>query len=84
MSIFPSEVAAKSVQLLKELRPAATLMGYLVNPSNPAAHVYAEQASNAAKALGIAVHILNASTESDLDEAFASLAKADAQVWHGT
>jgi len=78
MSIFPSQLAAKSVQLLKELRPAATLIGYLVNPSNPAAHLYAEEASNAAKALGIAVHILNASTESNLDEAFASLAKADA------
>src|SRR5262249_46336922 len=57
MSIFPSQLAAKSVQLLKELRPAATLIGYLVNPSNPAAHLYAEEASNAAKALGIAVHI---------------------------
>src|SRR6516225_2000448 len=78
MSIFPSQLAATSVQLLKELRPAATLIGYLVNPSNPAAHLYAEEASNAAKALGIAVHILNASTESNLDEAFASLAKADA------
>ena len=78
MSIFPSQLAAKSVQLLKELRPAATLIGYLVNPSNPAAHLYAEEASNAAKALGIAVHILNASTESNLGEAFASLAKADA------
>ena len=48
-----------------------------MNPSNPAAHLYAEEASNAAKALGIAVHILNASTESNLDEAFASLAKVD-------
>jgi putative tryptophan/tyrosine transport system substrate-binding protein len=78
LSFFPLEIAAKSVQLLKELLPAATLIGYLVNPSTPAAHLYAEEASNAAKALGIAVHILNASTESDLDEAFASWAKADA------
>jgi ABC-type uncharacterized transport system substrate-binding protein len=78
MSRFPSEVAAKSVQLLQELRPAAILIGYLVNPSNPAVHLYAEEASNAAKALGIAVRILNASTESDLDEAFASLARTDA------
>jgi len=78
MSIFPSEVAAKSVQLLKELLPAATVFGYLVNPSNPAADLYAKEASNAAKALGIAVHVLNASTEHDLDEAFASLANLSA------
>jgi ABC-type uncharacterized transport system substrate-binding protein len=76
MSIFPSEIAAKSVQLLKELLPAASLIGYLVNPSNPSAPVYAEEASNAARALGIAVRVLNASTEDDLDEAFASMAKA--------
>ena len=69
MSIFPSEVAAKHVQLLKELLPTATVFGYLVNPSNPAADLYAKEASNAAKALGIAVHVLNASTEQDLDEA---------------
>jgi putative tryptophan/tyrosine transport system substrate-binding protein len=76
MSIYPSEVAATSVQLLKELLPAATLIGYLVNPTNPTAvKVYVKEASNAAGALGITIHVLNASTEHDLDEAFASLAK---------
>jgi len=78
MSIFPSELAAKNVQLLKELLPTATVFGYLVNPSNPAADLYAKEASNAAKALGIAVHVLNASTEHDLDAAFALLTKLSA------
>ena len=78
MSLHPSEVAAKSVQLLIELVPAATLIGYLVNSSNPSADIYAKEASNAAKALGIEVHVLNASTEHDLDEAFASMAMAGA------
>jgi putative ABC transport system substrate-binding protein len=75
MSLMPSELAAKSVQLLKQLLPAATLIGYLVNPSNPGAPVYVLEASAAAKTLGIAVHVLNASTEGDLDEVFASLPK---------
>src|SRR6516165_5712317 len=44
MSIFSSEVAAKTVQLLKELLPTATVFGYLVNPSNPAADLYAKEA----------------------------------------
>ena len=78
MSIFPSEVAAKTVQLLKELLPAATLFGYLVNPANPGADLYANEASNAAKALGIVVHVLNASTEHNLDEAFVSLKELSA------
>ena len=73
MSLFPSELAAKSVQLLKQLLPAATLIGYLVNPSNPSAPVYVSEASTAAKTLGIAIRVLNASTEHDLDEVFASL-----------
>jgi putative tryptophan/tyrosine transport system substrate-binding protein len=78
MSLFPSEIAAKSVQLLKELLPAATLVGYLVNPSTPAANLYVSEASNAAKGLGIAVHVFNASTEYELDEVFGSFAKAGA------
>jgi putative ABC transport system substrate-binding protein len=77
MSLFPAELAAKSVQLLKRLLPAATVVGYLINPSNPqAAPVYASEASTAAKTLGIAVRVLNASTERDLDEVFASLPNA--------
>jgi putative ABC transport system substrate-binding protein len=78
MSLFPSEIAAKSVQLLKELLPVATLIGYLVNPSTQAADLYVSEASNAAKGLGIAVQVFNASTEYELDEGFASLAKAGA------
>ncbi len=74
MSTFTSELGAKSVELLKELVPAAAVIGYLVNPSNPSAGLYAKEASNAASALGVAVHVLNASTEHDLDDAFASLA----------
>jgi putative ABC transport system substrate-binding protein len=77
MSLFPAELAAKSVQLLKQLLPAATVVGYLINPSNPqSAPVYASEASTAAKILGIAVRVLNASTERDLDEVFTSLPNA--------
>jgi len=76
MSIYPSEIAAKCVQLLKELLPAATVIGYLVNPNNPTAvEVYTKEASSAAGALGITIQVLGASTEHDLEEAFASLAK---------
>lgn len=76
MSLFPSELAAKSVQLLKQLLPAATLIGYLVNPLSPSASVYASEASAAGKTLGIAIRVLHASSERDLDEIFASSSKA--------
>ena len=78
MSLFASELWAKVVELLKELVPAATVIAYLVNPSNPSAEMYSKGAVAAASALGIQVHVLNASTEHDLEESFASLVKLGA------
>ena len=76
MSLYPLGLAAKSVQLLSRLLPGATLIGYLINPLNPGASVYTSEASAAANALGISIRILNASTEQELDELFASLPKS--------
>jgi putative tryptophan/tyrosine transport system substrate-binding protein len=78
MSVFASELWAKSVELLRELVPKATVIGYLVNPSSPSAATYAKGATDAARTLGLDVHVLNASTENNLDEAFAALKKFDA------
>src|SRR6201987_5006645 len=39
MSLFPSELAGKSVQLLIRLLPSGTLIGYLINPLSPGASV---------------------------------------------
>jgi putative ABC transport system substrate-binding protein len=78
MATFTSGLGAKNVELLKELVPAAAMIAYLVNPSNPSAEIYAKEAVTAASALGIEVPVLNASTEHDLDEAFASLVKLGA------
>jgi ABC-type uncharacterized transport system substrate-binding protein len=79
MSLLATEHAAKSAQLLKELVPAATTIAYLVNPSaGLITEIYSRVAVTAASAMGIQVHVLNASTEHDLDEAFASLVKLGA------
>jgi putative ABC transport system substrate-binding protein len=70
------------LSLLKEMVPAAAAIAYLVNPSSPSEEIYAKEAPTIASALGIRIPVLNASTEQDLDEAFASLRKigADALV----
>jgi putative tryptophan/tyrosine transport system substrate-binding protein len=73
MSILSLEIVGKSVQLLKELLPAGSAIAFLVNPSNPAVEIYSKEAPTVARALGIRVHVLDASTEHDLDEAFGSL-----------
>jgi ABC-type uncharacterized transport system substrate-binding protein len=75
MSLIASEMWAKCFQLLKELVPTAAVIAYLVNPTNPSAENYLKGATAGASVRGIDVHVLNASTEHDLDEAFASLEK---------
>ena len=80
MSFLNFEIIAKSAQLLKEMVPAAAAIAYLVNPSNPSVEFYAKQAPTVASALGIRVPVLNASTEHELDECFASLGKIGADA----
>ena len=75
MSMFAADLGAKSVELLKELLPAIAVIAYLVNPSNPSAEFYSKEAVMAASSLGVQVHVLNASTERDVDEAYAALEK---------
>ncbi len=75
MSTFTTPLAPKTIELLKELVPKAAVMAYLVNPSNPSTEFASKEALAAASALGIELHVLKASTEHDLDEAFAALVK---------
>ena len=74
MSLLNSELVAKSAQFLKEAVPAAAVIAFLVNPSGPSAEIYVKEVP-AVRALGIQIRVLNASTEHDLDESFASLGK---------
>jgi ABC-type uncharacterized transport system substrate-binding protein len=73
MSAFNLALAGKRLELLKELIPTAAVIGYLVNPASPTAEAESTDARTAARGLGIDLHVLNASTEPDLDAAFASL-----------
>ena len=78
MAMFTSGLGAKNLELLKDLLPTAAVIAYLLNPSNPSAQIYSKEAATAATALGIQVPVLNANTEHDLDETFASLVKLGA------
>jgi len=74
MANLTTAVAAKRLALLHELMPAATLIAYLVNPTNP---VFAEPETKelqaAARTLGVRLLILNASDPSEFEAAFATL-----------
>jgi len=55
------------------LVPGATTFALLVNPGNPFSETLSRDAEAAARALGLQLHVLQASTEGELNTAFASL-----------
>ena len=67
-------IGPKRLQLLHELVPTASVIALLVNPTNPTvAETNTKELQAAARTLGLEIHVLNASTERDLDEVFAKL-----------
>ena len=67
------EVGPKRVELLHEAVPTAIVMAELTNPANPNAGVISKQRQAAAHSLGLEFHVLYASTEREVEGAFASL-----------
>jgi putative ABC transport system substrate-binding protein len=69
-----AQIAPKRLQLLHELLPTASVVALLVNPANPAlAETNTKEVQAAARALGLELQVLNASTEGDFDGVFAKL-----------
>jgi putative ABC transport system substrate-binding protein len=74
-----AEVNPKRIELLHEVVPTATAFGFLINPTNLAnAKASTNLAMTAASALGLKLHVLNASKEDDFNVAFAELVKLHA------
>jgi putative ABC transport system substrate-binding protein len=68
-----SELGPKRLELLHEMVPAATDIWLLVNPTNPDSGPQSRDLQAAARALGLQLHILNASNDRDFDNVFATL-----------
>lgn len=69
------EIGRKRLELLHELVPKAGGFALLVNPTNPNAEITVASVSSAARTLGLQLHVVRASTERDIDAAFADLAQ---------
>jgi putative ABC transport system substrate-binding protein len=67
------EIGPKELELLRELVPTATIVALLVNPTNPNAETLSKAAQAAARALGMQLHVLYASTDRDFTSVFADL-----------
>ena len=68
-------LSAKRLGLLRELVPTAAAVAVLINPKSPAAESELREIQAAAHATGQRIHILHASSESDIDAAFATVAQ---------
>ena len=76
INFFSGELAAKRLGLLRELVPAATRVAVLVNPTNAAnAETTLRDVEAAARAMGLQIQVLNASTSREIDAAFATLVR---------
>ena len=71
-STFSVELGPKRLELLHEAVPA-TSFGALLNPTNPAFERDARGLQEAARTLGLQLHVVRASIEGEIDEAFTTL-----------
>jgi putative ABC transport system substrate-binding protein len=78
VSTLNVELLPKRVDLLRELIPTSTVVGALVNPASSAAMTQAKDLQEVGQKLRLQITVLHASTESDLDSAFATLPQMQA------
>jgi putative tryptophan/tyrosine transport system substrate-binding protein len=74
-SFFNVELAAKRLELLREMTPAAIRVAVLVNPAGPNAERTLRDLEGAARVIGLQIQAFNASTSREIDAAFATLVR---------
>jgi putative tryptophan/tyrosine transport system substrate-binding protein len=75
INFFAAELAAKRLELLRELVPGAARVAVLVNPANATtAESTLRGMEPAARAMGLQVQVLNASSSREIDAVFTTLA----------
>jgi len=76
INFFTGELVAKRLGLLRELVPGATRVAVLVNPANSATtETTLRDVEPAARAMGLQIEVLNASTIREIDAAFATIVR---------
>jgi putative ABC transport system substrate-binding protein len=73
VTILSAELIGKRLDLLHELVPTAAVVAVLVNPNNPVTESETRSLQDAARALGLQAHALEARTPSEIDTAFDTL-----------
>jgi putative ABC transport system substrate-binding protein len=79
-NFFSAELTAKRLELLRQLVPGAARVAVLVNPTTPTAENTVRDAELAARAIGLKIQVLNATTSREINAAFASLVRERADA----
>jgi putative ABC transport system substrate-binding protein len=80
VNFFAAELASKQLGLLHELVPAATRIGFLVNPNSPLTEAVTRDAMAAASAVGFQLHVVSARDSREIEAAFATLVRNQADA----
>jgi putative ABC transport system substrate-binding protein len=75
VTIIGAEMGPKRVELAHQLVPNGTVFAALVNPKYPLALAEARDMQAAARSVGLQVAVLDVSTDSEIDAAFAGLGR---------
>jgi putative ABC transport system substrate-binding protein len=73
VSTIGGELAAKQLEMLRDLVPNTATVGLLINPENPTSGSFVRVVQTAAIAVQQSIHVVTSGRENDFDGAFASL-----------
>ena len=80
IALMQAELAGKRLDLLHELLPTAAVVAQLVNPTNPVIETETRSLQDGARRLALQVHVLQASTPSEIEAALRSLVALQADA----
>jgi putative tryptophan/tyrosine transport system substrate-binding protein len=75
INFLTAELVAKRLELLREMVPAARRLAVLVNPAGPGYEITLRDVEPAARAIGLQIQVLNASTSREINAAFATIVR---------
>jgi putative ABC transport system substrate-binding protein len=75
INFFSAELVAKRLELLREMVPAAARLAVLVNPAGPTPEITLRDVEPAARATGLQIQVVRASTSREIDAVFATFVR---------
>ena len=75
INFFGAELSAKRLELLRTLVPGAARVTVLINPAFASAEITLKDVETAARAMGLQIQVLNATTSGEIDVAFATIGR---------